>query len=66
MAVVGYSVGKNWKKAAAISVCERIMLKTAQLYDCSSSLQTFSEKKNATPNILEGVMEDYQALRKEY
>lgn len=34
MAVVRYSVGRNWKKAAAISVCEGIMLKITQL--CAS------------------------------
>lgn len=68
MAVVRYSVGRSQKKAAAISVCERIMLKITQL--CASYVTAVSHcrhflKKIATPNILEGVMEGCQVLKKE-
>lgn len=61
MAVVGYSVGKSWEKAAAISVYERIMLKTAHLWTiyviAVPHCTDIFWKEIATPNILEGVME---------
>lgn len=68
MAVVGYSVRKNWKKAAAVSIYEGIMLKTAQL--CASYVIAVPHcrhflKKIATPNILEGVMEGCYVLKNE-
>lgn len=67
MAAVGYSVGKNWKKAASISVQEGI-IKIAQL--CASYVIAVPHcrhflEKIATPNILEGVMEGCYVLKKE-